>query len=171
MLPAGKLFTLGLQHVLVMYAGKVVEELRAAELTEARHPYTQGLFNCLPRIEGDLLEALAAAAEGDLGGTTLAASTGAAVTIVVAARDYPEQGDTGTPIEGIAEALVLPAMASALFPSASAERARFTGTVLVPIDGVDFAPYLRVLLTADGGRRVGPRIAVITAAGPQEPAL
>ncbi|WP_127901712.1 ABC transporter ATP-binding protein [Solirhodobacter olei] len=40
-------------RVLVMYAGKVVEELRASELTKARHPYTQGLFNCLPRIEGD----------------------------------------------------------------------------------------------------------------------
>lgn len=71
--------------------------------------------------------------------------------------------------EGIAEALVLPAMASVLFPAASAERARFTGTVLVPIDGVDFAPYLRVLLTADGGRRIGQRIAVITDADTQNP--
>lgn len=67
--------------------------------------------------------------------------------------------------EGIAEALVLPAIASVLFPTASAERARFTGTVLVPIDGVDFAPYLRVLLTADGGQR----IAVITDADAQNP--
>jgi len=71
--------------------------------------------------------------------------------------------------EGIAEALVLPAMASVLFPAASAKRARFTGTVLVPIDGVDFAPYLRVLLTADGGRRIGQRIAVITDADAQNP--
>lgn len=39
-------------RVLVMYAGRVVEELRAAELAQARHPYTQGLLNCLPRIEG-----------------------------------------------------------------------------------------------------------------------
>ena len=71
--------------------------------------------------------------------------------------------------EGIAEALVLPAIASVLFPTASAERARFTGTVLVPIDGVDFAPYLRVLLTADGGQRIGQRIAVITDADAQNP--
>lgn len=40
-------------RVLVMYAGRVVEEVRAADLKDATHPYTRGLFNCLPRIEGD----------------------------------------------------------------------------------------------------------------------
>lgn len=40
-------------RVLVMYAGQVVEELRAADLHNARHPYTQGLLNCLPKIDGD----------------------------------------------------------------------------------------------------------------------
>ncbi|GAB1477648.1 ABC transporter ATP-binding protein [Paracoccaceae bacterium] len=39
-------------RVLVMYKGKVVEELAARDLTRARHPYTQGLLNCLPRIGG-----------------------------------------------------------------------------------------------------------------------
>ena len=39
-------------RVLVMYAGKVVEEVQASDLTRAKHPYTQGLFKCLPRIEG-----------------------------------------------------------------------------------------------------------------------
>ncbi|AMD58453.1 peptide ABC transporter ATP-binding protein [Agrobacterium tumefaciens] len=39
-------------RVLVMYAGKVVEELASANLTEAKHPYTQGLLNCLPQIGG-----------------------------------------------------------------------------------------------------------------------
>ena len=37
-------------RVLVMYAGRVVEELRAGELAQARHPYTQGLLACLPRL-------------------------------------------------------------------------------------------------------------------------
>lgn len=37
-------------RVLVMYAGKVVEEVRATELQAAKHPYTQGLLNCLPRL-------------------------------------------------------------------------------------------------------------------------
>jgi putative ATP-dependent endonuclease of the OLD family len=71
--------------------------------------------------------------------------------------------------EGIAEALVLPPMADALFPAGSAERARFIGTVLVPIDGVDFVPYLQVLLSADNGRRIGQRVAVITDADTQNP--
>ena len=64
-------------------------------------PETQSL---LPRLKGDLLETLAAAAHGDLGTATLDASAQAAVTVVLAARDYPERGDIGTPIEGIAEA-------------------------------------------------------------------
>ena len=37
-------------RVIVMYAGKIVEELKASELANARHPYTQGLLNCMPSI-------------------------------------------------------------------------------------------------------------------------
>ena len=37
-------------RVLVMYAGRVVEEIAAAELHRAQHPYTQGLLNCLPQL-------------------------------------------------------------------------------------------------------------------------
>ncbi|MDM9624457.1 ABC transporter ATP-binding protein [Rhizobium sp. S152] len=37
-------------RVIVMYAGKVVEELKASELKNAQHPYTQGLLNCMPLI-------------------------------------------------------------------------------------------------------------------------
>jgi peptide/nickel transport system ATP-binding protein len=40
-------------RVLVMHKGKVVEEVAARDLTRAKHPYTQGLLNCLPRIGGD----------------------------------------------------------------------------------------------------------------------
>ncbi|MFA7416618.1 MAG: ABC transporter ATP-binding protein [Rhizobium sp.] len=40
-------------RVVVMYAGRVVEELAASRLSEAQHPYTQGLLNCLPQINGD----------------------------------------------------------------------------------------------------------------------
>ena len=39
-------------RVLVMFKGKVVEEIAARDLLKARHPYTQGLLNCLPRIGG-----------------------------------------------------------------------------------------------------------------------
>jgi peptide/nickel transport system ATP-binding protein len=39
-------------RVLIMYAGKVVETLKAGELDQARHPYTQGLLAAQPRIGG-----------------------------------------------------------------------------------------------------------------------
>jgi phosphoribosylamine--glycine ligase len=64
-------------------------------------PETQSI---LPRIRGDFLEALAAAAAGDLGSSDLAAQDGAAVTVVIAGRDYPQQSDSGTPIHGVDEA-------------------------------------------------------------------
>jgi peptide/nickel transport system ATP-binding protein len=37
-------------RILVMYAGRVVEEIAAGALAEARHPYTLGLLNCLPKL-------------------------------------------------------------------------------------------------------------------------
>jgi peptide/nickel transport system ATP-binding protein len=39
-------------RVLVMYGGRIVEELDAKDLQAAQHPYTRGLLNCLPRIGG-----------------------------------------------------------------------------------------------------------------------
>ena len=38
-------------RVLVMYAGRVVEEIAAADLANAKHPYTRGLLSCLPRLD------------------------------------------------------------------------------------------------------------------------
>jgi peptide/nickel transport system ATP-binding protein len=37
-------------RVLVMYAGRVVEELASGDLSQARHPYTRGLIDCIPKI-------------------------------------------------------------------------------------------------------------------------
>jgi peptide/nickel transport system ATP-binding protein len=39
-------------RILIMYAGRVMEICQADELDQARHPYTRGLLNCLPRIDG-----------------------------------------------------------------------------------------------------------------------
>jgi peptide/nickel transport system ATP-binding protein len=39
-------------RILIMYDGRVVEECSAAELDRAQHPYTRGLVNCLPRLDG-----------------------------------------------------------------------------------------------------------------------
>jgi phosphoribosylamine---glycine ligase len=64
-------------------------------------PETQVLA---PRLEGDLLEALAAAAGGNAS-VELRAGADAAVTVVLAGPDYPARSDyTGVPITGIAEA-------------------------------------------------------------------
>ncbi|KQS72433.1 peptide ABC transporter ATP-binding protein [Rhizobium sp. Leaf371] len=40
-------------RVIVMYAGRIVEEIAAADLRNARHPYTQGLLSCMPEIGQD----------------------------------------------------------------------------------------------------------------------
>ena len=71
-------------------------------------------FNCrfgdpetesvVPLLEDDLLPVLAAAAGGDIRGAELRASERAAVTVVLAADGYPDERDTGSPIEGVAEA-------------------------------------------------------------------
>lgn len=43
-------------RILVMYAGRVMEELRGAELKSARHPYTRGLMACRPSIDHPRIE-------------------------------------------------------------------------------------------------------------------
>jgi peptide/nickel transport system ATP-binding protein len=35
-------------RILVMYAGRIVEEIEACKLDQAQHPYTRGLLSCLP---------------------------------------------------------------------------------------------------------------------------
>jgi peptide/nickel transport system ATP-binding protein len=37
-------------RVMVMYSGRVMEELKASELLSAKHPYTRGLLNCMPSL-------------------------------------------------------------------------------------------------------------------------
>jgi peptide/nickel transport system ATP-binding protein len=38
-------------RILIMYAGQIVETCQAGQLAQARHPYTRGLLNCLPRVD------------------------------------------------------------------------------------------------------------------------
>jgi len=38
-------------RVIIMYAGRIVETLKASELHKAKHPYTRGLLNSLPRLD------------------------------------------------------------------------------------------------------------------------
>jgi phosphoribosylamine--glycine ligase len=65
-------------------------------------PETQVL---MPRLRGDLLDALLGAARGDLGGVDVTLADDAAVTVVLAAPDYPERSDyAGAAIRGLEEA-------------------------------------------------------------------
>ncbi len=47
-------------RVIIMYAGRVVETIAAADLDQAQHPYTRGLLNALPSLDHpkDRLEVL-----------------------------------------------------------------------------------------------------------------
>jgi len=88
----------------LLYAGLILTEdgPRVLEFNcRFGDPETQAI---LPRLEGDLLEALAAAAEGTLAGVELAAGPEAAVTVVLAASGYPDSPERGVPLEGIADA-------------------------------------------------------------------
>ena len=91
----------GTPFVGLLYAGLILTE-HGPHVLEFNcrfgDPETQAV---LPVVDGDLAEALAAAAMGEVAGTALGAAGGAAVTVVLAAAGYPESGDRGTPIEGV----------------------------------------------------------------------
>ena len=40
-------------RVMIMYAGRIVEVCRASRLHQAKHPYTRGLLNSLPRLDSE----------------------------------------------------------------------------------------------------------------------
>jgi phosphoribosylamine--glycine ligase len=65
-------------------------------------PETQVLA---PRIDGDMLELLAATARGNLAGAKSAQAEASAVTVVLAGPDYPARSDyAGVGIDGIDQA-------------------------------------------------------------------
>jgi len=66
-------------------------------------------------------------------------------------------------VEGIAEALLLPVIAQKYVLQGNQEKLRiFRSAVFVPIDGVDFECYLRLLLTPYNDIRIADRVVVIT---------
>jgi phosphoribosylamine--glycine ligase len=94
----------------VLYAGLMLTEdgPRVLEFNcRFGDPEAQTL---LPLLEGDLLAALAAAANGTLEPAALAATSGAAVTVVLVSAGYPEAPQPGAEIAGIADAEALGAV-------------------------------------------------------------
>ena len=94
----------GAPFVGVLYAGLMLtpDGPRVLEFNcRFGDPETQAV---LPLIEQDLLEALAAAAGGQLEGMRVARAPGAAVTVVLAAEQYPADGNRGATITGVEDA-------------------------------------------------------------------
>ncbi|KAF0233298.1 MAG: putative ATP-dependent endonuclease of the OLD [Desulfovibrionaceae bacterium] len=66
-------------------------------------------------------------------------------------------------VEGIAEALLLPIIAKNIVLKNDLEKLRsFRSAVFVPIDGVDFEPYAKLLLTPFDEVRIADRLIVLT---------
>jgi phosphoribosylamine---glycine ligase len=94
----------GTPFVGLLYAGLMLtdEGPRVLEFNcRFGDPETQAI---LPRLEGDFLGALAGAAEGALGGLDLSVRPEASVTVVLAARGYPEAPEAGVELRGLEEA-------------------------------------------------------------------
>jgi phosphoribosylamine---glycine ligase len=96
-------------------------------------PETQSI---LPRIDGDLTAALAAAAAGDLGGAELTTAERAAVTVVVAAGDYPDRNDVGSEIHGTDDAERLGALVFHSGTARHGEQLVTNGGRIVGVTGV-----------------------------------
>ncbi len=120
----------------LLYAGLMITEdgPRVLEFNcRFGDPETQSI---LPLLEGDLLEALAAAATGSLDGLALDTSLQAAVTIVVAGGEYPERSDVGTPITGIEEAEAAGALVFHAGTALRGERLVTNGGRILNVTGV-----------------------------------
>lgn len=75
-------------------------------------------------------------------------------------------------VEGMAEAILLPELARhiVLVGDGNKEKlSKFLCSTLIPIDGVDFQPYVEVLLRAHAGNRIADQVVIITDADPQVP--
>jgi len=96
-------------------------------------PETQAV---VPLLAGDLLEALAGAAAGNLGSVVLSATAGAAVTVVVAAGRYPGGVDRGTPISGLEDAEAAGALVFHAGTALQGERVVTNGGRIVAVTGL-----------------------------------
>jgi phosphoribosylamine--glycine ligase len=96
-------------------------------------PETQSV---VPLLRGDLGEALAAAAVGELAGVELDVGPGAAVTVVVTAGEYPGDGDRGTAIRGVEEAEAAGALVFQAGTALHGERLVTNGGRILGVTGV-----------------------------------
>ncbi|MCJ7602137.1 MAG: AAA family ATPase [Desulfobulbaceae bacterium] len=66
-------------------------------------------------------------------------------------------------VEGVAEAMLLPVLAEKfVLKDDEAALRRFRSTTFVPIDGVDFLPYVKLLITPQNGIRIADKVVIVT---------
>ena len=126
----------GAPFVGVLFAGLMLTESGPKVLEfNARFgdPETQSI---LPRLDGDLLPALAAAAGGDLEGVEPGVTADASVTVVLAGAGYPERTDVGTPIDGIEDAEAAGALVFHAGTARRGERVVTNGGRILGVTGV-----------------------------------
>jgi putative ATP-dependent endonuclease of OLD family len=79
-------------------------------------------------------------------------------------------GNRALLVEGVAEALLMPVLARKCVLNMDPHALqRFRGAVVVAIDGVDFAPYVHILLRPCAGATIADRVVVVTDADPDSP--
>jgi phosphoribosylamine--glycine ligase len=120
----------------LLYAGLMItsDGVRVLEFNcRFGDPETQSV---LPLVEGDLLLALAGAAAGELEGAELSYRSGAAVTVVLASRGYPKEGDRGSVITGVADAEAAGALVFHAGTALQGERLVTNGGRIVGVTGL-----------------------------------
>ena len=115
-------------------------------------PETQSV---LPLLEGDLLEALAAAAAGELAGVALETSPGAAVTVVLASEMYPDGVDRGSAIVGVDEAETEGALVFHAGTALHGDRLVTNGGRVLGVTGLGETIAEARLVAYDGADRIG----------------
>ena len=76
-------------------------------------------------------------------------------------------GNKALLVEGLAESLLLPVIANRFVLKDDRDAfLRFKGTAIISIEGVDFKPYVEVLLSPHNEARIADRVVVITDADP-----
>jgi phosphoribosylamine---glycine ligase len=125
----------GSPFVGLLYAGVMITEAgpRVLEFNcRFGDPETQAI---VPRLEVDLLEVLHGAASGSVGANAPAGQS-AAVTVVLAARDYPQANDTGTAIGGVEDAEATGALVFHAGTAIRGERLITNGGRILNVTGV-----------------------------------
>jgi phosphoribosylamine--glycine ligase len=163
---------LGAPFVGLLYAGLMLTEkgVRVLEFNcRFGDPETQAV---LPVLKSDLLQVLAAAASGDLGGSELEFASRAAVTVVLAAEQYPEAGVRGGEITGVEDAEGTGAMVFHAGTALHGERLMTNGGRILAVTGVGpnvadarAAAYEAVASIEFPGMRYRKDIAAAAAAG------